>query len=207
MVTVYVSDTMMDLQVLQDALDPQWLAAWNACHKIGKKQAAACASLTGLYLLSRSGVRGTLLYEANGKPKLLDANVDFSIAHTGSYVFCALLLGSSVRNARIGLDAECTGRFSIAVMQELATRWFAKGEREAFAKAPTEDTFLRIWTRKEAYVKMTGEGMRALQSTDTVLIEREKKFLFWDDRKDGVVLSVCVPRDCADSYTLVCFEE
>lgn len=207
MVIVYVSEAMMDLQGLQDALDPQWLAAWNACHKIGKKQAAACASLTGLYLLSRSGARGTLLYETNGRPKLLDAKVDFSIAHTGSHVFCAVLSEASVRNARIGLDAECTGRFSIEVMQELAARWFAEGEREAFAKAPTEDAFLRIWTRKEAYVKMTGEGMRALQSTDTVLIEREKNFLFLDDQRDGVVLSACVPWGGADSCTFVRFEK
>lgn len=207
MVTVYVSDTMIDLQTLQDALDPQWLTAWNSCHKIGKRQAAACASLTGLYLLSRSGARGTLLYEANGKPKLLDAKVDFSIAHTGTCVFCAVLSNSSVRNARIGFDAEQTGRFSNAVMQELVARWFAKGEREVFAKSPTEDTFLRIWTHKEAYVKMTGEGMRALQSTDTVLIEREKEFLFLDDQRDGVVCSACVPWDCADFCTYVCFEE
>lgn len=194
MLNVYAADVINDLQRLKDALDPQWTAAWSTCHKIGKSQAAACASLMGLYLLSRAGMRGILDYEVNGRPLLRGTEVDFSISHTGEKVFCALLSHAPMQDARVGLDAEQAGRLSNGTMQALAERWFAKGERERFAAETTEDSFLRIWTRKEAYVKMTGEGMRDLQRTDTVALAKAGNCSFYEYRVDGVFVTICAPR-------------
>ena len=78
-------------------------------------------------------------------------------------------------------------------LQELAARWFVGEEQTAFFSSPTKETFLRIWTRKEAYAKYIGEGLRALSKIDTVALENEGRIRFFDYREGTILISVCVP--------------
>ena len=192
MIKLYGAVCGTDISALQKAIPNQWLAAWHTCVKIGKNEKAALLSLSALSLLHRAGVDGTFAYGENGRPYFSDRTCDFSITHTQNHVFCAIIDGEEL--ARIGIDAEDLDRPDFSNLDEMAARWFGKNEQAVFAASPTNETFLRIWTRKEAYVKYTGEGLKSLSKIDTVSLEANGDIRFFDYRDDDVLLSVCAPR-------------
>lgn len=106
----------------------------------------------------------------NGKPFFpAHPEICFSLSHSGDLVVCA------VSQRTVGADVE-----EIKPVREsnlfIARRYFTKEEQDelALTKPDPEKTafdpsvFTKIWTRKEAYVKMTGEGIQALQAADQV---------------------------------------
>lgn len=99
------------------------------------------------YGLSEQDVRiGT-----HGKPEV--NGLYFNLSHSGDYVVCAVSDQSPV-----GCDLELIKE----VDSRVAERFFSLKEREYLALVPQEnydEEFLRLWTMKESYVKMTGEGM------------------------------------------------
>ncbi|MBQ9718302.1 MAG: 4'-phosphopantetheinyl transferase superfamily protein [Clostridia bacterium] len=93
---------------------------------------------------------------AYGKPYFPShPDVHFSVSHTGGIWVCAFAsreVGCDVQDHRTNDDP--------ARLERLAKRWFSDGERQYLAErgyAPEE--FYRIWSRKEAYVKFTGDGI------------------------------------------------
>ena len=99
-----------------------------------------------------------------GKEYVKDRDIYYNVSHT-----CGLLC-SAVSDSEIGVDCETVSEKD---WEALAQRFFTKREYEAI-KASTDplDEFFRIWTKKESYVKYTGEGLsRPLDSFDTADIE------------------------------------
>jgi 4'-phosphopantetheinyl transferase len=101
---------------------------------------------------------------AGGKPELAGENAErvrFSLAHSGSLMLCAL-----TRDDAVGVDVEEI-REDVEVA-EIAERFFAAEEARtllALAPAPRRAAFFACWTRKEAVLKATGDGLaRALDS-------------------------------------------
>ena len=188
MIKFYGAVCGTDISALQSELPTQWLAAWRATHKIGKNQKNALLSLSALSLLHRSGADGALAYDASGRPYFSDRMCDFSITHTQNHVFCAIIEGEEP--TRIGIDAENLDRAELLDIPNMVARWFSNGERELYAASPTPETFLRIWTRKEAYVKYTGEGLRGLQKADTATL---CDVCFFDFQKGTTLISICAP--------------
>lgn len=193
MVRLFGTTCGADIATLRAQIPAQWLLSWDACHKVGKNEKAARLSLSALSLLHRAGAAGTLCYDENGKPFFSDCTCDFSITHTQNYVFCALT-DREDEPMRVGIDAEDLDRPDLSNLDEMAARWFTKNEQNAFFASPTKETFLRIWTRKEAYSKYTGEGLRALSKIDTVSLENEGCIRFFDYREGSILISVCAPR-------------
>src|SRR5207245_857335 len=74
---------------------------------------------------------------------------------------CIVAVGKEV-----GIDVERVR--SIPEMARIAQRFFAPAELESWNRMPDEKRpvgFFRCWTRKEAFLKATGEGLgRALDS-------------------------------------------
>lgn len=86
----------------------------------------------------------------------------FSVSHSGSCWLCAF------GNKQIGADIQLFG--STARYTQLADRFFHP--EESLAIKETQDpqqTFYRIWSRKEAAVKMLGIGIDKNFSTFSVL--------------------------------------
>ena len=191
MIKLYGAACGTDISALLKEIPEQWLAAWHTCHKIGKNEKNALLSLSALSLLHRAGGDGTLAYGENGRPFFCDRTCDFSITHTQNYVFCAIIEGEEP--TRIGIDAEDLNRPDFSRFDEMASRWFGENEQTVFSASPTKETFLRIWTRKEAYVKYTGEGLKSLSQVDTVALEANGNVRFFDYRTDDVIISVCAP--------------
>ena len=108
-------------------------------------------------LLIESGVAATsedIKTGEQGKPYLAELpNVDFNITHSNGFVACIL----SVGEGRVGIDAEpaeCS--YPAEKQKALATRFFSEDEQKSLSAG--DKTFAQLWTRREAALKMTGEG-------------------------------------------------
>ncbi len=98
-------------------------------------------------------------YLSHGKPTLAGApstpSLEFNLSHSGNVALCAVTQGTA-----LGVDVERIR--SLRDMQGLADRFFSTDEAERIrveSEGEQLASFFRCWTRKEAYVKATGEGI------------------------------------------------
>jgi 4'-phosphopantetheinyl transferase len=125
-------------------------------------------------------------YGAHGKPALLTGNplsdLQFNIAHSGN-----LALFGVTRNHRIGVDIErIRADFP---WRDIARRFFAPADCAALDALPThlqQDAFFACWTRKEAFLKATGEGLsRSLKTFEVSALPDETEPVL---RENGEIL-------------------
>lgn len=83
-----------------------------------------------------------------GKPYLEDSPFEFSISHSGEYWAAAF------SDKPVGLDIQV--RRSVD-WEKIARRFFRQKETKVIMEGG-EDVFLRFWSRREAFGKMTGGG-------------------------------------------------
>lgn len=131
-----------------------------------------------------------------GKPHI-EGKLEFNLSHSGEWAVCAI-----AENLPVGIDIEVYRPFPEA--KAIAGEFFTPGERSLLECAGEEETakrFLRLWTRKEAYVKAVGHGlsMALNQFTvglddDSVLNESQQR---WGMRSLSVVpdhaVALCAP--------------
>lgn len=112
----------------------------------------------------------TLGRDAGGKPRLLERGdpeqINFNVSHSGDLMLVAILV-----NAPIGVDIEALR--TIDNMLSIAGYYFSDAELQELLSVSPQDrcrAFYAGWTRKEAFVKATGEGMgRDFRSFDVTL--------------------------------------
>ena len=92
-----------------------------------------------------------IAYAKDGKHYLENyLNLHFNLSHCRRYVAVAIY------GKPVGVDIECHRK----VTQSLVKRVCSEAELQQIAQADDPDLeFLRIWTRKEAYLKYTGTGI------------------------------------------------
>ena len=94
-------------------------------------------------------------FSDKGKPSLDGSDVQFNVAHSGDLILLAFAPGS-----RLGVDVEQIRRDFAT--EDIAERFFSEQERQCLRDTPIgdrPDAFFRCWTRKEAYIKATGDGL------------------------------------------------
>jgi len=126
------------------------------------------------FVAARAGLRNTLsryvflsptaltfCYGDAGKPELPEqvsgGKVAFNLSHSGDWAMLAV-----ARRGPLGVDIERSREMNDAA--GLARRYFSAVEVAVWESlAPAEQTaaFFRCWTRKEAYLKALGDGLRA----------------------------------------------
>lgn len=212
-----------DRRTLISALGEELYSAWKERHKSTRDERTARASLAGILLLKFAGVRQDFFYDSNGRPCSHNSRMDFNITHTEKLVLCAVETAEadteigenppdmpyypeqSVHGdyrkqlfsdrCRVGLDAEDLGRLSSVRTCPIAERWFSQNEREFFLSQPNDRTFLRIWTRKEALAKWTGEGLSGLRKADTVSAPSMYGIRFYEYLIGDTVITLCCHAD------------
>jgi 4'-phosphopantetheinyl transferase len=120
----------------------------------------------------------TFAYSAKEKPALggiySDSELAFNISHSGG-----IALFACTRNRQIGVDVEQIR--SDFDTDAIARRFFSEAERQELASLPAaerHEAFFRVWTRKEAYIKATGDGLSLpLQDFDVSLVPGHKSAL------------------------------
>ncbi len=100
----------------------------------------------------------TIIRDKNGKPRFATFPLCFSISHSGT------LAAVTLSNQNIGIDIELidSSRDIFAVSK----RFFAPEEHLTIckSKSPVED-FFALWTKKEAFSKLSGKGLSSICST------------------------------------------
>jgi 4'-phosphopantetheinyl transferase len=129
-------------------------------------------------------------YAANGKPFLrhFATSLSFNVSHCEGLALIAI----ASSDIHMGVDVERV-RW-LADFDELVSRFFSKREADLFVGLRSEHkptAFFNLWTRKEALLKATGEGI--CSALDRV----EVTFLPGDTAR---LLSL--PEGCASDWTL-----
>lgn len=90
-------------------------------------------------------------FGSHGKPVLRDhPALYFSLSHSGNAVLCAL------DRRPVGADIEMIRRKNLEHLLSV----FSAAEQASIERAASPEVcFTRLWTRKESYLKLTGEGL------------------------------------------------
>jgi medium-chain acyl-[acyl-carrier-protein] hydrolase len=125
----------------------------------------ALRALLGRYL-AHDPARLRFAYGTHGKPAPAAGGLRFNVTHADGLALLAITGGREV-----GVDLERV-RPGMAT-EEIAARYFSAREVAALRSVPPNlrtEAFFNCWTRKEAYLKATGDGlMRALDRFDVTL--------------------------------------
>lgn len=98
-------------------------------------------------------------YSRKEKPGLAEPfaskQIEFNVSHSGNVALCAFAIGRAV-----GIDVEEIRQDMDP--QAIARRYFSQHEQAELAHLPAAEqrnAFFRCWTRKESYIKATGDGL------------------------------------------------
>ena len=148
---------------------------------------ALCMELTGELLPGRAV---NLEEDSSGKPYLPGCPLSVSLSHSGGYVAAA------VAETRVGIDLQALRGISDRVLRRFYSQeeqsWIRAGDRTRRA--------IRLWTMKEAYAKLRGDGIFggaqfcALFAGDRPETEYEDVRFLFPDAPDGLLFTVCLER-------------
>lgn len=142
-------------QELLVSLPPERRQRALACRFEPDKMRIACAGHLLQRALEKAGIPAEAqIFAENqwGKPYLKDRkDIHFSLSHSGAWAVCA------VSDENVGVDVELP-RCNMAV----AKRFFRPEELEGLDdldRYHQSDALNRLWTAKEAFLKMLGKGL------------------------------------------------
>ena len=168
----------IDLWLISLAVDADAAVAMSAALDAGEMARAdrfATAASRARFVAAHASVRAILgtylgltpaavsfVRGERGKPRVTGDSLAFNVSHSGERAVCAVAAGG-----RCGVDIECVRPMPDA--GPLADRYFSSREADEIRRLSAHDrdrAFLDIWTRKEAFLKATGEGLSRLDSFD-----------------------------------------
>ena len=124
-----------------------------------------------------------ILRTPNGKPYVEISDTYLSVSHSGEYFLCI------IAERPVGIDVQERKNSN---SDKIAERYFTEREK-SFIRDNGENGFFTVWTRKEAYSKLTGEGIAEI-IRGTEVIGRED-IVFTDFQlEDGVWCSYYIER-------------
>lgn len=167
-------------------------------HERGRRECCLSYLLLREVLQQCFGVMQEPCFERleHGKPLLLfpsDGGGNMDMGHNRGLTFnlshCKRAIACVVSDdAEVGIDVECTGRYT----PQLAEYCMSEAENRRIVAADDSDTeFTLLWTRKEALLKLTGEGI-----TD------DMKTVLESGRMDGVSLQSRCCRERGYAWTV-----
>lgn len=163
--------------------DRRWKKAVSPVQAEDRKNSAGAGWLLR-YVFRKEGVpfsADAIWYGSHGKP--YHETLCFNLSHSGEYVICA------VGEKEIGCDIQKKKECRTAMVR----RFFSKEEQDyIFAEEGNkrDQRFLKIWSRKESLLKMTGEGLSRDLRQISVLFQEG----FFDLCIDDYTISVCCKR-------------
>ena len=131
----------------------------------------------------------TIARTEKGKPYFLNNDsIHFSVSHSGDIFACAFsddAIGIDIQEYKNRPDEEERCR-------KIARRFFHPDEIDAL-DADTVSAFYNIWTAKEAYVKLTGQGIDG-DFAEFCIFDLDE--YLYQTEIDGCSFSLCSPDIC-----------
>lgn len=154
---IYINDHVDDLNIdaaLEQVSPQRREQALRFRHEAGQRLCLAA------YILLMEGLREEygiteppeFGYTPEGKPFIIGhPDIHFNFSHSGTVALCVL------DHQPVGVDVETSRKISPTLvaytMNDHEREWIA-------AASDSTAAFLQLWTRKEAVLKLTGEGIR-----------------------------------------------
>lgn len=166
---VYINKNTKDIDVeiaLAEVSQQRREQALKFRHENGRRLSLAVYLLLKKGLCEEYGITENPIfsYSADGKPFIIGhPDIHFNFSHSGNVALCAL------SDQSVGADVEVPRKISSSLVS------YTMNDREKAqidASPNPEMQFLYFWTRKEALLKLTGEGIR--NDMKNVLDESEK---------------------------------
>lgn len=95
-----------------------------------------------------------------------DSDIEFNLSHSGHFAMLAVSRGMAV-----GMDVEYMDRKNR--WEDLGKRFFTEAEQASLFALPRDEqqhAFFHVWTRKEAHMKVTGQGLHLSPTRFTVSV-------------------------------------
>lgn len=140
-----------------------------------------------------------IYYGGNGKPQIDE--LYFNLSHSHDMAVCV------ISDKPVGCDIEKIGK----LREGIAERFFTENEikhLEQFEGEAKREEFLHLWTLKESYMKMTGEGMSLaldrfeFKFSDSIKVYRDGQLCdcnIMEYEVPGYKLSVCAEENEFDT--------
>ncbi len=184
---IYINDHIYDFDLaaaLEELSEQRRALALRFRHELGQRTCAAAYLLLCEGLRKEYGVmeKPQFVYGVHGKPSIAGRpDIHFNLSHCREAVVCAL------SDRPIGVDVESPREYKERLVS------YTMNEEEQTEIRTSENpvlAFIRLWTRKEAYVKMTGQGIEDLKH---VLEHSDAKFTTVESSDGRYVYTVCEP--------------
>jgi 4'-phosphopantetheinyl transferase len=125
-----------------------------------------------------------------GKPYLPGhPDIRFNLSHSGCWAVVAV-----ARGREVGVDIECIRRECST--EDIAGRFFAPAEIRELMETPEErrvPAFFACWSRKEAYIKARGKGLRIPLDSFEVSLGEEAALRRAEDRDHWSMCALQAP--------------
>lgn len=160
-------------QAVYDRLPPARQKKADRCKHTSAKAACLAVGFLAEYALKSAGYAECEIgYTDRGAPVVSGESVYISLSHSGDYAVCA------VCDKPVGIDIQRPQKVRTGILKH----FFDENQRKAFLEvygckpdevylnSAAQDAFLRQWTVKESYMKLTGQGMT--MGFDRILIQK-----------------------------------
>ena len=190
---IYIDNHINDFDLdaaLQQLSEQRRQQALRFRYELGQRTCALAYLLLKRALREEYGITENPVFEysEHGKPSIAGhPEIFFNLSHCREAVACV------VSNRPVGIDIE-----SVRSFKESLVRYTMNDEEvEQIMNAPRpEVAFIRLWTMKEARLKLTGEGIN--DNLKTVLNETDiKKYTTVECLERGYIYTVC------ESFTVI----
>lgn len=153
---IYIDDHIedMDLELVLTQVSPQRREkALRYRHETGQRQSVAAYRLLQRALEEEYGITELqeFSFEEHGKPILKEhPDIHFSLSH------CRMAVACAVSDRPVGIDIESIRSYK----EELVAYVLNEADLQEVKQAERPDVeFIKRWTQKEAFLKLTGKGI------------------------------------------------
>jgi len=121
----------------------------DALRSLRDKERSMAVELCLQYALFKAGedIHPEIIKGQRGKPGFKDLPIFFNLSHSGDKAMCV------ISPSEVGCDIENADK---KANLKVAARFFSKEEYESIT-SPSD--FFRLWTLKESYIKLVGDGL------------------------------------------------
>lgn len=199
MIKIYiadVSDLSIDAEILKTLPDIRVEKINKLQNNKEKILSYGASLLINKYVLD--GDKSQYSVDSNGKP-YSNTGLKFSLSHSDNLVILA------VSENEVGCDIQ---KHSVRNFERMAKFVFHKNEIELLNSAENkDDIFFKIWTKKEAFLKLIGTGFTRnateIDLSKDKYSENSKDFYFSHWKADDYYISVCTEKNNAEIKTYI----